>query len=1180
MASVGDLFVQIGADLTDFEKSMQKVEKDMRRTASVVGKQTDHLAGMIDDDMYRISDRFRRTQRDVDQFHVRPINSKELQNLPAHLKPFANELVNSQREMRKLSKMSGASFDQIQDAALKTQTSLENMTAVTGSGKHAQKVLEGIRKESHAARLAVLGLSKDGKVKISTEDSQKQLKMFRSQMTNAQRELEMLRDAGDIASYDAGMRVLNARMMEVNKTMAVVARGGRGLEKELLSMGIMTEGVGNMMAVSMERMKDSFLRSHKMMEARTNMSKKMIKNLAAMETRGLDQQFLKLTDRLETMAKRGTAAALAIEALGEGASMKELREYIMQVNQGLGRMRMLQIGLGIAMAALTYVLGKAAMGPNPSEIRQQQAEITQVYKDAVAERTQEIYNFAGLFEKVEIGKFNPATLKANLANQVKIMKDWAKNLKSLAKRGVNEGLIKELEKMGPAAAGEIKALNSMTDKELEEYVKLWEEKHQLAREKATTELEKLKQETAKKVKELEDSIRPLGEAIERFKSSWATALEPFIEQWGRGAAAVVNFMAKLGELYGQFSKAHPLLAGMIGNIGYLTGVFALLLAPMTIAIAKGKAFRAAFAATWTIIKMFTVGLASVVGTALLVATAIVTLIYSITMLWKHSEGFRDAVLGVWDQIKNAWTSAMDPVKEDFAELQTIFQNLITDLTGGADTFEGRWSAIGDVIAKMIQIVAPLIVSVLGAAFQIFATVATVAIDLVKLAVEQLTAFFETNGSTIGTTIQGIADTISTVFGIAADVISAVMPILVNTLLTGWTTVLAFIQTILPQIQNLVTFVFTVIGEVVATILPKILQIVQMVLPILAAIFQFVFPLLLAIVQMIWGNIKAVIVSALDIIINVIEFFQNILAGNWGAAWKNVVAIIKNAFILVWNAIQLIFIGKIVKGVVVGGKLIWAAIKGSFGSMKKTAISLIKGLKDGVLKFVNLLRTGLSKAWSNTKADAARLIGNMKTTLLTIFNSVKSGGLSIFNGLKTALSVIWNTIKTIASTAFKNVKNAILNPIETAKDKILGIVKLIVGAFKNMKISIPKPKLPKINVGTKKVLGVSIPTFDLQYNAKGALFKKAGMVGNQVLGEKGREVAMPVQNRRYMKPFSDAVGQHLKDQFAEQNSGQTIHNEIKVAQLVVREEADIKRVAAELDRLQRQSTRAKGGLVIA
>ncbi|WP_414627004.1 hypothetical protein [Bacillus amyloliquefaciens] len=52
--------------------------------------------------------------------------------------------------------------------------------------------------------------------------------------------------------------------------------------------------------------------------------------------------------------------------------------------------------------------------------------------------------------------------------------------------------------MGIGSADQINAISRMTDSELNEYVKLWQEKHKLASTQAEQELTGLKNETTKK----------------------------------------------------------------------------------------------------------------------------------------------------------------------------------------------------------------------------------------------------------------------------------------------------------------------------------------------------------------------------------------------------------------------------------------------------------------------------------------------------------------------------------------------------------------------------------------------------------------------------------------------------------------------------------------------------------
>lgn len=125
------------------------------------------------------------------------------------------------------------------------------------------------------------------------------------------------------------------------------------------------------------------------------------------------------------------------------------------------------------------------------------------YTSQLESRTKALYDAYGLFDEVkEKEEVSASSLMTNLQDQVDEFKDWQSVLDSLSARGLNEGLIEELQEMGPSAIAEIKALSSMSDSQLQQYAILWSEKHQLAKTKATEELEDLRIETNTAIKAL------------------------------------------------------------------------------------------------------------------------------------------------------------------------------------------------------------------------------------------------------------------------------------------------------------------------------------------------------------------------------------------------------------------------------------------------------------------------------------------------------------------------------------------------------------------------------------------------------------------------------------------------------------------------------------------------------
>ena len=157
---------------------------------------------------------------------------------------------------------------------------------------------------------------------------------------------------------------------------------------------------------------------------------------------------------------------------------------------------------------------------------------------------------------------------------------------------------------------------------------------------------------------------------------------------------------------------------------------------------------------------------------------------------------------------------------------------------------------------------------------------------------------------------------------------------------------------------------------------------------------------------------------------------------------------------------------------------------------------------------------LYKNWDKIKAKAQEVWGAVTAK----FNEAKSKVTSIMENIKTSVTSKFESIKQGAIDKFTALKNGIINPIQTAKDKISGIINKIKGLF-NFSWSIPKPKVPKFTVsGGKAPWGFGgkgkLPSVDVKWNALGAVVTKptlVGSVGDTLMGagEAGAEAILPI-----------------------------------------------------------------------
>ena len=145
-------------------------------------------------------------------------------------------------------------------------------------------------------------------------------------------------------------------------------------------------------------------------------------------------------------------------------------------------------------------------------------ELDNEYKDSVKSRADELYSAYSLFDSIEKKEeVSGSELMKNLQDQVAEFDEWRDAMDQLSARGLNDDLIDELQDMGPSAIAEIKALNSMSDSQLEQYATLWATRHQEATDRAEEELIGLKESTNIQIEELRLQA---SEQLDEYKDTW------------------------------------------------------------------------------------------------------------------------------------------------------------------------------------------------------------------------------------------------------------------------------------------------------------------------------------------------------------------------------------------------------------------------------------------------------------------------------------------------------------------------------------------------------------------------------------------------------------------------------------------------------------------------------------
>lgn len=232
---------------------------------------------------------------------------------------------------------------------------------------------------------------------------------------------------------------------------------------------------------------------------------------------------------------------------------------------------------------------------------------------------------------------------------------------------------------------------------------------------------------------------------------------------------------------------------------------------------------------------------------------------------------------------------------------------------------------------------------------------------------------------------------------------------------------------------------------------------------------------------------------------------------FGSLWTH----IQSVFSGICNVIQtaLMLIGAIIQGAIeiitLPFQLIWENCKGIILSAWEAIKSTVSTSISAILSVISIVMKAIKKViftiWSA-----------IKTVIITVVDGIKNKVSSVFNGIKSIVSSVFSGIKNTATTVWNGIKKAMLRPIESARDKIKGIVDKIKGFFSGMKIKLPNIKLPHFNVtGKLSIAPPSVPKLSIDWYKDGGIMTRPtafGINGSSLMagGEAGAEAILPLK----------------------------------------------------------------------
>lgn len=449
---------------------------------------------------------------------------------------------------------------------------------------------------------------------------------------------------------------------------------------------------------------------------------------------------------------------------------------------------------------------------------------------------------------------------------------------------------------------------------------------------------------------------------------------------------------------------------------------------------------------------------------LAVVAVIAVLVAAFVHLWKTNEGFRDAIIGTWNRIKDTISGFCQGIVDRLNALGFQFTDIV-------DVLKTVWDGF-------CQVLAPIFEGVFNNIANILSTVTGVITGILDVFIGIFTGNWSQAWTGVKEIFSSIWNGISSFFTNILNVIKGVADVVLGWFGTSWNEVWTNIKTFFEGIWNGIATFFTTIWETLKNV-------VTVGIMAIGSILSAAFDIITLPFRLIWENCKEIIISVWDAIKSKVTTVIHAVA----SVISTVMNAIKTIFSTVWNAI------------------------------KTVVTTVVNAIKSVVTTVFNAIKSTATSVWNAIKTAVTTPVNAIKSTVTTVLNSVKSTVSSIFNGIKSTATSVWNGIKTAITTPIEAAKNKVKSVVDAIKGFFSGMkislphIKL--PHFKvSGKLSIAPPSVPHLSIDWYKEGGImTSPTI-------------FGMNGSSLMagGEAGTEAILPLAG--FYKQLEAMISSHL------------------------------------------------------
>lgn len=531
------------------------------------------------------------------------------------------------------------------------------------------------------------------------------------------------------------------------------------------------------------------------------------------------------------------------------------------------------------------------------------------------------------------------------------------------------------------------------------------------------------------------------------------------------------------------------------------------------------------------------------------------------------------MLGGGKETVNGFKGAFNGIKKVFMSLGGAFKTvggfIVKAVTGIGGVVKGLFALI---MAHPFIAIGAVIVGLIALIIANW--------DTVKAVTEKVWGSIKTFFSNLWTSI---SDTAAAMWGSFTEYLTGVWGGITEKAAAMWQPIADFFTNLWDSIVTGTKAAWDFISNVIQFGIMFIAELFNAAFLLITLPFRFIWENIKEYVFAAWEFIKSAVTNGVTAMVNAIVTFMTPIAQFFITTWEtvkqgtiNAFNVVKDFLTNVWTAIRdkVSALASAAKDKIVAA---WTYVKTKtttiFNAVKDFAVKAWTLIKDKVVGLATALYTAAMAKFNELKSKLTALWNSIKSFATSIWNAIKTSVVNTVNTLKNSVVEKFNAVKSKATEIWNGIKESISKPINAARDAVKKAIDKIKGYMK-FKWSLPKLKMPHFSMTGKFSLNPpQVPKLGVDWYATGGIATGASVVG---IGEAGDEAIVPLSNKKRMKPFAAAVSSMMaKGGSGTNDSDGTNAPVITGNTFVIREEADIKKVAQELHKLEKKEKRAKG-----